>query len=100
MDGYRNKGRKVILVGDLNIAHEAIDTHWNFRRVRVDKILSSISEPEAQWQRDIKAKWRKIIEQLNRTREVVEQVTSNSRTGEKHNKWRLRCRPLAGVSDR
>lgn len=35
MEGYRKRGRKVILVGDLNIAHEAIDTHWNYRRIRV-----------------------------------------------------------------
>jgi len=87
MEEQREKGRKVVLVGDLNIAHKAIDTHCNHRRIRVDKILE-MGELAEQWMRDIKEKWILILDRLRTTREVVSQITTNSRTGEKHNKWR------------
>ena len=36
--------RKVVLVGDLNIAHRAQDVHWKYRRVYVDRVVTEVRE--------------------------------------------------------
>lgn len=38
------RGKKVILVGDLNIVHQREDTHWEYRSVHVDRILKEVRE--------------------------------------------------------
>ena len=91
MARYRQQGRRVILVGDLNVVHRPIDTHWNCRKVLMDKVLSSAKNGEEvpQWKLDLKNNWTKVIRRLKETRKVIEQTTTNPATGERHDKFRL-----------
>ncbi|GMH93505.1 hypothetical protein TL16_g12645 [Triparma laevis f. inornata] len=83
----------------MNISHKAIDTHPLYRSVDVNLLLSSDSKlenskPTDKWVLDVRKLWKKVITQFIETGEVVPQTTTNSKTGQTHEKWRLRCKPL------
>lgn len=94
----QENGKAVILVGDLNISHKAIDIFWKYRVVHIQQILdevdavasSSRSDLEAlpTWKRDVATHWTKI-EEILETRKVVQTKTTNSLTKEVHDKYRL-----------
>ncbi|GMH67717.1 hypothetical protein TrST_g4984 [Triparma strigata] len=95
INDYRKNGRKVVLVGDFNVSHKAVDTHPLYRSVDLKLVLSEkVKEGEDRWVADVKKLWREVVGRVVETGEVVQQTTTNSKTGEKHEKWRLRCRPL------
>jgi len=37
-----DRGKKVILVGDLNIVYKREDTHWEYRSVHIDRVLKEV----------------------------------------------------------
>merc|ERR1719148_608290 len=38
------RGKKVMLVGDLNIVHHREDTHWEYRSVHIDRVLREVKD--------------------------------------------------------
>ena len=83
----RAKGKSVILVGDLNIAHTKHDIYWKDRAICVDDIMAD-GDTSSMWKNQLRAAWPTIRSALE-TKEVVETRTSNSMTGETYNKLRL-----------
>ena len=91
----RENGKAVILVGDLNISHKAIDVCWKYRTVHIQQILdeveaASLSDVKAMpaWKRDVAKHWTRI-EEILETRKVVQTKTTNSLTKEVYDKYRL-----------
>lgn len=93
----RENGKAVILVGDLNISHKAIDVCWKWRTVHIGLILDEVEAASASptdlqampvWKRDVAKHWT-TIEKILETRKVVQTKTSNSLTKEVYHKYRL-----------
>jgi exonuclease III len=113
------RGRPVVLVGDLNIAHRPIDVHWRYRRVDVDGVLREVlrhgaggeredegagtaaaaSPPLPRWKEELAASWGRIEAAL-RTREAVPVTTRNASTGATFAKFRVRVTDLGGGGQR
>ena len=84
--------KPVILVGDLNISHRKLDRFWADRVIRVDEVLKDVATGRTdleRWKLDLAKSWDRIEATL-RTKEVVEAQTTNSRTGAKYEKFRMR----------
>lgn len=93
MHRQRENGRAVVLAGDLNIKHTALDRPWNHRVVHVDEILAEVESSTnitdlPQWKHQLAEAWSKITAALE-TKRVVPTKTQNSRTGESFSKFRL-----------
>eukprot|EP00977_Amphora_coffeiformis_P010834 scaffold2536_cov169-Amphora_coffeaeformis.AAC.27 len=92
----RENGKAVILVGDYNISHKAIDIFWKNRTVHIQQVLDDVqaaarsNEQESlpTWKRDIAKHWMNI-EHIMETREVVQTKTTNSLTKEVYDRYRL-----------
>jgi len=94
----RENGKAVILVGDYNISHKSIDIFWKDRTVHIQQVVdevqaasSAVSDAERSlpmWKRDIAKHWMNI-EHIMETREVVQTKTTNPKTKEVYNKYRL-----------
>lgn len=69
MSAEREKGRHVILVGDLNIAHKPRDRFWKWRPVCIEKIFEIASQGGPNWAMDVKKNWPQVEKAL-KTREV------------------------------
>lgn len=95
-------GKHVILVGDLNISHTENDVFWGSLRLDIDKLCGQVrdaavrngtqtSESPAslpKWQVQLANAWPKIQEIL-KSKKVVQVQTTNPRTKEKFDKYRL-----------
>lgn len=90
MQEYRNSGKSVMLVGDLNIAPRSIDSFYGFRRIDIPKTLQLYSEQKLSANLcDSKVKlldeiiyviekyWLKIKLSLNEARTVDEEFVNN-----------------------
>jgi exodeoxyribonuclease III len=87
--------RPVILVGDLNIKCGPKDIYWKNRVIHVDDVLQEVTSATGEqrdrlprWKIELQEHWPKIEAAL-RNKEVVETQTTNPRTGEKFDKFRL-----------
>lgn len=91
MHHERTKNQKhVILVGDLNITHTALDVYWADRLVYVDRILLATdanSNDLPQWKRDISKHWSSIVAALE-TLHAVPLTTRNPNTNDEFQKYR------------
>jgi exonuclease III len=95
------KQKPIILVGDLNISYSKDDIHWKDRVIYINDIVAEVQqqqqEPTAktndvsipQWKIDIVTYWPTIVQTLNDRQMVVPTRTTNSKTGEVYNKFRL-----------
>ena len=90
-----------ILVGDLNIAHGTRDVYWKDRVVYVQDVRDQVERAQQQertssssgdcvpqWKLDLWRSWERI-RTVMQTKQVVETQTTNSRTKEKYDKFRL-----------
>lgn len=89
----QRKRKPVMLVGDLNIKHTALDVCWKRRVVDIDavrkQVASSTNVAELpQWKRQLAQSWDKIVATM-KTKEVVAKQTTNTQTGKKFDKFRL-----------
>lgn len=88
----QRKQKPVILVGDLNLTATALDIPWQNRVVYVQDIIEQVESGAttdfAQWKRELTAAWPKILAVME-TKEVVSTQTTNSRNGNKYDKFRL-----------
>jgi hypothetical protein len=94
-------GKRVILVGDLNISHTEKDVFWAFLRLNINTLCSQVYEAHSkgddqavdstslpQWQIQLANSWPKI-EEILKSKKVVKVQTTNPRTKEKFDKYRL-----------
>mmetsp|Transcript_10011 Transcript_10011/g.14720 ORF Transcript_10011/g.14720 Transcript_10011/m.14720 type:complete len:583 (-) Transcript_10011:126-1874(-) len=100
MNDQRKKGKEVILVGDLNIAHAKLDKFWSDRVLFIDDIQREVANglengSFPKWKLDIAKTWPKVEAAL-KTKEIVPIQTTNSLTNRKYNKYRL----MVKVDDR
>lgn len=88
----QRKRKPVILVGDLNLTATALDIAWQNRVVYVQDILEQVASGAAAnlapWKRELTTAWPKIVAVMG-TKVVVSTQTTNSRTGNKYDKFRL-----------
>ena len=101
MEEQRQKDKKVILVGDLNIAHAGIDVHWAYRSVRVNDVRKEVqgvvgsngsdgsSTPIPRWKHQVNQHWDAIEAALAKI-EVMAVTTKNISTGATFDKYRAR----------
>ncbi len=93
MTTQRSKGKKVLLVGDLNIAHEGIDEHFLSRSVNVNHIIQEYEgkniDDLPQWKVDVGKHWDTIQSALD-TLEAAPVTTTNVATGSSFEKYRAR----------
>lgn len=89
MSAEREKGRHVILVGDLNIAHKPRDRFWKWRPVCIEKIFEIASQGGPNWAMDVKKNWPQVEKAL-KTREVVPRRTTNVATKTVFQKFQVR----------
>mmetsp|Transcript_13031 Transcript_13031/g.18244 ORF Transcript_13031/g.18244 Transcript_13031/m.18244 type:complete len:578 (+) Transcript_13031:34-1767(+) len=98
MATQRRQGKKVILVGDLNISHSGIDVHWKFRSIRVNDIIQEckadatmgdVSENLPEWKMQLQQHWETIQSALSSI-EAIPVTTKNVTTGSTHEKFRAR----------
>lgn len=93
MKEQREKGKRVILVGDLNIAHTGLDITWNDRHVLIDSIKEqvrnrdSLCESLPQWKLEVAQHWDEIERVLENTLKVVPVTRQNVSTGAKFDKF-------------
>ncbi|EJK60164.1 hypothetical protein THAOC_19533 [Thalassiosira oceanica] len=113
MDRQRALGKKVILVGDMNLKADKRDVVRRARVVEVDRILAEAadrddgdgpaggepSEPPSfpQWKRDVVRNWDRIVSALG-TIEAVPRKTTNPTTKETFDRFRARVRLGPGGS--
>lgn len=91
MAAQREKGKAVILIGDLNITAGKLDFCWKDRVVYINEILQEESAMDTdfpKWKRDVQQHWPKIAAAME-TQQVVATQTTNSRTSATYNKFRL-----------
>lgn len=108
MQGQRSAGKRVILVGDLNISHTKHDDFWASRRLDINSICREVQRASdssssnntndvpggekdnqlPEWKTDIARAWPTIISTL-KTKTAVEVTTTNPRTGDSFQKYRL-----------
>jgi exodeoxyribonuclease III len=94
-------GKRVILVGDLNVSHTSHDNFWASRCLDVNRICRQVQDAAnasqdssgadiqlPRWKSDLARVWPKIVSTLT-TRKTVEVTTTNPRTGETFQKYRL-----------
>lgn len=92
----RNRNKRVILVGDLNICHTERDCFWSDRVIHVQDVLDEVNANNTKqqqadmpsWKMDLATHWSNI-ETVMQAATVVETQTVNSLTKEKYNKFRL-----------
>lgn len=104
MQKRREKGKKVILVGDLNIAHGLMDRHWTFRSVCVDRVIRQVQEAAMkadafrratnvdtmpEWKFQLERNWKDVAKALS-TIEAVSTKTTNIANGRTFDKYRAR----------
>ena len=94
MKRQRERGKRVLLVGDLNIRHTALDTYWKDRTVFVNQVVSEVQSSSnplqlSSWKRQLAEKWPKISTALRDTKQVAATQTTNSKTKQKYGKFRL-----------
>lgn len=96
MARQRSLGKKVMLVGDLNICHQGIDAHWRSRPVRVNYIIQEYRQGEEEktallpkWKIDVARHWDTIQSALD-TIEAIPVITKNVATGTSFEKYRAR----------
>ena len=95
MVAQRELGKKVILVGDLNISHQGIDVHWRFRSVRVNAIIQECRDNEnstsllPKWKLQLAQHWDTIQTTLS-TLEAIPVTTKNIANGSTFDKFRAR----------
>jgi exodeoxyribonuclease III len=88
------ENKAVILVGDLNIAHTALDVYWKDRVIHVQDILQEVqggsSNPTLlpQWKHELVEAW-PAIQAAMETKQVASTQTTNTLTKEKFDKFRL-----------
>ena len=98
-------GKKVLLVGDLNICHGGLDEHWKYRSIYVDGIVKEIQDLQQQqqqqqdakssstvvpkWKLDLYQHWNTITSVLS-TLEAIPITTKNQTTGSTSDKYRAR----------
>jgi exodeoxyribonuclease III len=87
--------KKVILVGDLNISHEKKDVYWGSLCLDINQLRQEVQEASPATRREIKEwkiqlaqTWPKI-ETILETKSVVPVQTTNPRTKEKFEKYRM-----------
>ena len=95
MAKQRKQNKPVILVGDLNIKHTVLDRPWKDSLIYVDTILNEVALASSngdgsfpQWKRQLAQAWPKICSVLE-TKRAVKKQTTNPRTGETFEKFRL-----------
>ncbi len=106
------KGKKVVLVGDLNICHGGYDEHWKYRSIHVDAIVNEIKQVHKsdthttridtsmsstssssstcnvpKWKLDLYQHWDTIQKTLS-TIKAIPITTKNMSTGSTSNKFR------------
>ena len=97
-------GKEVILVGDLNIAHTEKDIFWGIRKLAVDEICGEVRDAfEAtqnptdasvrgsmlpHWKQQLATNWPRI-EEIMKSRRPHMVTTTNPRTKEKFEKYRM-----------
>lgn len=99
MKEQRDMGKKVILVGDLNISHKGEDVHWSRRTIHVPSIIEEMKsfrmDPTKEqqtihkWKLDLDRCWDKITEVLS-TIKAVPVTTKNISTGATFEKFRAK----------
>lgn len=96
------KNKDVILVGDLNVSHTERDLFWGSRRLAVNEVCRQVQHAASacnqstqqqlsslpQWKIDLAEAWPKI-EEILQTKKVVPVQTTNPRTQEKFEKYRM-----------
>jgi Exonuclease III len=96
--GQKGKGKKVILVGDLNISHTGIDVHWSYRSIPVrdlihhgdDHVFKDGKDDEGNvWKQQVSRHWEMIQNALS-TMEAIPITTKNVATGSTFQKYRAR----------
>ena len=88
--------KQVILVGDYNISHTEKDIFWGKRKLAIDEICREVKgfhtaaeiEKVPQWKHDLANHWPKIQSILD-TKQPRKVTTTNPRTKEKFEKYRL-----------
>lgn len=85
--------KKVILVGDLNISHRPRDKFWGDRVLFVNDIQNEVNASNdtsslPRWKVDLATAWPKIEAALG-TKKVVSTQTTNPRTSQKYDKFRM-----------
>ena len=105
MKEQREMGKKVVLVGDLNISHKGEDVHWSRRMIHVPSIiqeLKSLKMDQAKeqssiqkWKTDLYGCWDKIKGALS-TIEAVPVTTKNITTGTTFEKFRSKVTIIEG----
>jgi exodeoxyribonuclease III len=101
MRKQRHQNNKdVILVGDLNVSHTKRDLFWGCRRLAVNEICRQVLQVPSignqsdhlpslpQWKIDLAEAW-PTIEEILQTKMVVPVQTTNPRTKEKFEKYRM-----------
>lgn len=103
MHEQRQKNKKVILVGDLNIAHRGIDVYWMHRSVRINDVRQEVrvqleqggedtnagSNNVPRWKQQVAQHWETIEAALSNI-EAVPVTTQNVATGTKFEKYKAR----------
>jgi len=99
MEVQRAKNKRVILVGDLNIAHAGIDVHWTFRSVRINDVRKEVQGVSGSdgsggsstplWKHQVAQHW-EIIEDALATIEAMAVTTKNVATRATFEKYRAR----------
>ena len=104
MREQRQKNKKVILVGDLNIAHKGIDVYWMYRPVRINDVQQEVrvqlelkqgggdtnaASNVPRWKQQVAQHWETIEAALSNI-EVVPVTTQNVATGAKFEKYKAR----------
>ena len=104
MDRQRALGKRVILVGDMNLKVDRRDVVRCARVVEVDRILAEAGGENGEggppsfprWKRDVVKNWDRIVSALD-TIEAVPRKTTNPTTKETFDRFRARVR--TGVED-
>lgn len=98
-------GKKVFVVGDLNICHDSMDKHWRYRSIHVDSVIQEVLEwknvngcddgdddekqKPQQWKIDVANHWSTIQKTLS-TIEATPFTTKNVATGKPFDKYRAK----------
>jgi len=89
----QRKRKPVMLVGDLNIKHTALDRPWKDRVVHVNDVLEEVAASSnvaelPQWKRQVAQSWHMIMAAME-TKRPVPTETKNKHTGQEFAKFRL-----------
>ncbi len=93
-------GKKVFVVGDLNICHDYMDKHWRYRSIHVDSVIQEVldwknvngddeNQKPQQWKIDLANHWSTIQKTLS-TIEATPFTTKNIATGKPFEKYRAK----------